>query len=179
MLFIAIAVFSLLFYQVFLKDYFAYLQVGEIRTEEACQNYLNMFPGGYYVEDVRFIELSVVREMNLVTMFLANYPNSRYLQEVNQIKNEIWNSKIEIYKERVKQKSNNKVASEFFISMMTYMKENNIYSINFKFKPQLQLKDYEDYSIDIQTMMDNYYPPLQKLNYSFNFRKFNKTLKIK
>ena len=76
---IVITVAFILFYHIFLKDFLAYNQAKVKHTSEACEAYLSRFPNGYYVEDVRFIDIEITRNFGKIRKFKQLYAKSKYI----------------------------------------------------------------------------------------------------
>ncbi len=158
---VVLVIITITFYQLYLKDYLAYREVRKERTEDVCQDYLYNFRNGYYVEDVRFIEVDVVRKIDKVKDFIDDYPSSEYSSRVTQIKDDLWNAEIVNYEQKVQQKKGKPKAVEFFRKLLNYMKNNNIYDINLKFQSNIELKDFEDYDEKAKLLLSmNASPPI-------------------
>jgi hypothetical protein len=140
-----IIILSIVFYSYFLNDYLAFKKVEKERTEASCRNYLFEFENGFYVEDVRFIEVDVVRNIYKVKEFMNNYSNSEYETRVLQIKDNLWNAEIVKYEQKAEQKRGKPKAVKFFRKLLHYMKDNSVYDIALNFESTVELKDYEDY----------------------------------
>lgn len=124
----------LIFYWFFVRDYMAYQKVKELRTSESCTNYYENYPKGSYTEDVKFIEIDITRDIDLIRVFLNRYKISSYTEEVKfielnvlkdielvraylkeypnsdkkekvvKINNDLWDLEIKNYDERIKKK---------------------------------------------------------------------------
>lgn len=135
----------------------------DISTPEQCLLYLEKYPQGKYAEDIRNIELDLSPNIELIKKFIEDYPNSRYSNEVNSLKNNLWDKEIARYLQISKQKSRDPDAVRFFNSLLNYMKENNLYDIKLKVIPKIKLKDYSDYSELEKLYLDAIYtdPPIR------------------
>ncbi|WBX76709.1 hypothetical protein PG911_00180 [Tenacibaculum ovolyticum] len=124
----------LVVYLFFVRDYLTYQNVKELKTSESCISYYENYPNGFYTEDVKFIELDITRDINLiraflnkyrissyteevrfieldvakdielVRVFLKEYPKSNKKEEVLKINNDLWDFEIKNYDEKIKTK---------------------------------------------------------------------------
>jgi hypothetical protein len=159
---------SILFYFFFLNDYLAYQKVTEQRTVESCERYEYEFPDGFYKEEVAelkertsFENARASRNIVEIKTFIEDFPASQFLSQALELKDELWVEQIAKYDEKIKQASayNKKDAksAQFFVSMLNYMKENNKNEIFVEFKPNLELKNWEEYPDNIRELLDNLY----------------------
>lgn len=151
----ALVIGCIAFYNMFLGEYLDYKTAIEDRTEEAFDNYLWNHYDGRYREEVRFVQLETTQKIDDVRSFIKDYPTSEYWEKAVAIKNDLWNAEIENYERKVKEQNGNPEAVKFFRQLLTYMKDNNVYDIHLKFKSNVSLNNYEDYSPEAKALLES------------------------
>lgn len=156
-------------YFVFFKDYFAYQNVKEERTEAACNEYYNTYPNGFFIEEVHFIEIDVTKDINVVRSFLKSYPSSEKTAEVLKINKDLWDYEINRYNEIVETKGGlDPKAVRFFRSLLNYMRDNNKATIALTLVGNVDVKNFEKYNPDIKSRLDSILYENDKRNVSGN-----------
>lgn len=151
-----ILIILLLSYLLFFKDYFAYSSVKELRTKATCINYYKEHPNGFFTEEVKFIELDIVRAIELVREFLNTYPNSGSKKEVLKINEELWDKEIKRYSNLLNDKEGfDNESVMFFKELLEYMKDNNMATISLKMEGNVNVKNFEEYDKDIRNELDS------------------------
>lgn len=157
---IGFAIFAFaIFYRVYIADYLAYRKVKSERTEEACDEYTRRFYDGFYLEDVRFIEIDITRSFAKVRQFKQNYPESKYTVWVNEINNALWETEYNKYLSQISELSDPE-AVEYFKTLLNYLRKNDIYQISVGFMGDMKLKDYEMYSETVRDLYENLFMSL-------------------
>jgi hypothetical protein len=133
----------------FFQEYFAYKSAINDRTESACYEYLYDYNGGRYVEEVRFVECEVTRDILKVRAFLMDYPENSEIGVVNEMKNMLWDEEIKKYEELASE-GGDQEAITFFRELLHYMRDHNLSHIYVEFDPYTDLKNYEEYSAEVQ-----------------------------
>ena len=150
---------AITFYNIYLADYLAYRKVKSERTEEACNEYTTRFYDGFYLEDVRFIEIDITRSFAKVRQFKQNYPESKYTVWVNEINNALWETEYNKYLSQISELSDPE-AVEYFKTLLNYLRKNDIYQISVGFMGDMKLKDYEMYSETVRDLYENLFMSL-------------------
>lgn len=157
---IGFAIFAFaIFYRVYIADYLAYRKVKSERTEEACNEYTRRFYDGFYLEDVRFIEIDITRSFAKVRQFKQNYPESKYTVWVNEINNALWETEYNKYLSQISELSDPE-AVEYFKTLLNYLRKNDIYQISVGFMGDMNLKDYEMYPQTVRDIYENLFMSL-------------------
>jgi hypothetical protein len=142
------------------------------------ENQVNSYPQNY--NDTYLPELPLTNEereqeayedavksmsISSLTAYAKEYPEGKYREEVKSIKDSLWDEGIADYVEQAKS-SKDKKAVRFFKKVLEYMKENNTNEIELNLIKKIDLKNYNDYSKDVQGLMAKYYdsPPLSSKN---------------
>jgi hypothetical protein len=144
-------------YFTFFDDYFKYLEVKKNGTSDACISYYLAFPNGFFTEDVKVIEIEDSRDIVLVRDFIDDYPNSKH-SSVELINLELWNDEIRRYDSIVV--SNDRFdqdAVEFFRILLNYMRDENKSTIYFNLSGDTKVTNFEFYSSNIVSLMDEVY----------------------
>lgn len=145
-------------YFFYFKEYFAYQKVVSDKMVSSCENYYRNYPNGRYTEDVKFLELEIDTKITKVRTFLNEYKESKYYSKAIAMKDNLWKSEIEKYEQSIKNNQNADTKSiQFFIGLLTYMKNNNESNIKVKFTQDVALNDWKDYSNDIRERLDEFY----------------------
>ncbi|WP_299682569.1 hypothetical protein [uncultured Tenacibaculum sp.] len=153
----------------FFDDYFAYLGVKNKRTREACTSYYNAHPKGNFTEEVRFIEVEVTEDIEVVREFLNAHPNSEKKEEVLRINGNIWEEEIKRYDKLVENKENfDADAVNFFRSLLRYMRDHNVATIGLELTGNTDVKNFQDYDLSVQNTLDEYFQVLDKRKISEN-----------
>lgn len=153
----------------FFDDYFKYLEVRKNGTSDSCKSYYSEFPNGYFTEDVKVIEIEDLRDIVLVREFFNEYPESEY-SIVKLINLEIWNDEIRRYDSIVT--SNDKFDQDavvFFKELLTYMRDNSYSEIFINLKGNVNVKNFESYSSNIVSLLDEFY-------YATEYRKISSNI---
>ncbi|MDC0459807.1 hypothetical protein OAM07_03535 [Crocinitomicaceae bacterium] len=119
---------------------------------DKCINYLNQFSDGKHIEEVRFILVKIEQDIRRLRSFRYNYPKSRFLPEIEKIKDTLWDKQIANYDKRVKFKTK---ASRFFKKFMLFLKQNDQDELIIKFNRIVKVKDFHNYNANIRTKLDN------------------------
>lgn len=117
-----------------------------------CKNYLDQFPDGRHREEVRFNLVKVEQDIKRLRSFRDNYPKSRFLSEIEKIKDTLWDKQLANYDKRVKFKTK---ASRFFKKFMLFLKKNDQDELIIKFNRIVKVKDFHNYNANIRTKLDN------------------------
>ncbi|WP_075340756.1 hypothetical protein [Tenacibaculum agarivorans] len=156
-------------YFAFFGDYFSYLSVKNKRTQSACNRYYNAYPKGYFTEEVRFIEVEVTNDIEVVREFLDAYPESEKRNEVIQINETIWEEEMKRYDEVVVNKENlDADAVSFFRSLLRYMRDHNASTIVLSLQGDIDVKNFQDYDISVQSKLDEFFQVIEKRKISEN-----------
>ena len=135
----------LLAYNIYFKDLFDYLKVKEERTIESCNLYYREHPNGFFLEDVKFIEIELQNDIIKIKEFIKQYPNSEYMPTIKLLKFGLWQKEIDKYLENIKGKKTNDLAVKFFNDLLYYMRDNDLFEINIFLNGSIKLKEYEEY----------------------------------
>lgn len=166
---VSIIALILISYFSFFNDYFKYLEVKRKGNSNACNEYYNQFPDGYFTEDVKVIEIEDSKDIVLIRDFINDYPNSEYSSLVELINLEIWNTEIKRYDSVVTSSINfDKQAVDFFRKLLYYMRDENKSTIYFHLSGKTKVKDFEDYSTSITNLIDDLYFSVEKRYVSRN-----------
>lgn len=150
---IVITVAFILFYHIFLKDFLAYNQAKVKHTSEACEAYLSRFPNGYYVEDVRFIDIEITRNFGKIRKFKQLYAKSKYIDRVNKIYLEIWANEKSRYQANISDLSNPDAVA-YFSALLEYLCQNDLYTVSIGFFSDVSLKDFETYPVHVKDALE-------------------------
>lgn len=125
--------------------------------------YFANFPDGRHKEDVLILQMNgcwdakdLVQCIDAASQYMKEFPNGRETARAKEIYNSVWDTEISEYKKSVKSNSN-KEASDYIISMLTYMKEHNVRVVNVKTEHEIDVKDYEDYPANARRLLEENY----------------------
>lgn len=128
----------------------------------ACDKYIDLYPEGRHMEDVRYFKIQHTREdqfyntnniFTAINEYLHQFPNGKYAQEINATCDSIWDEKIRMYNERDKVNESPE-AVKYMTEMLQYMKKNRINNIAVDVTSHLQLKDYEEYDSKVRSFLE-------------------------
>lgn len=152
---VAIAILASMFYQFFLKEYFAYSKVKQEYNIEACSQFIHEYPNGFFVEDVYFLQAEISQDINKVKAYIDLYPNGKYHSEINEIKNTLWATEINRYEQKAREIHGQTEAVSFFRELLHYMRDHNVYDIGVMFSKHIDLKNFEDYPAEAKQLLIN------------------------
>lgn len=153
-----LTVLLVIMYFSFLNDYFKYLDVLNDNTHKKCIQYFEDFPNGRYYEEVRVIEIEILKTIELVRNFIDEFPESGFLNRVKIVNYELWQAEINNYNSLVKNNNNfDYQAVSFFRELLYYMRDNNRSNISLKLNGNINVKDFEDYPVDVIKLSDVIY----------------------
>lgn len=135
-------------------------------NQEIYSDYSNRLPVTYQEKEQKAYE-DAIQNMNMSDLisYLKEYPEGEYIEEVQSIKDSLWDEGIANYVEQAKS-SKDKKAVRFFKKVLTYMKENDINEIGLNLTKKIDLKGYNDYPKEVRELMAQVYdsPPLSNEN---------------
>ncbi len=135
----------------------AYKKVMTDRTPSSWKKYFSDFPNGRHLEDVKYVQVDVCRNIVVVRDFLIDYPTGEYSILISALKDSLWDLEITKYEKKLSIQEGNKDALIFFNSLLEHMKDKNLSDISVKFTKSLDLKNYEDYNQNVIHFCDSLY----------------------
>ncbi len=131
------------------------------RVEYCVDDYVRDFPDGKHLDQVLMMLVSIKQEeddavstLDAAERYIELLPDGPHADECRQIISDIWDAEISKYQSRVQTPTK---ATEFVVSMLRYMKRENIREIAVVPHPELRLKDYADYSDNVKRLMEFFY----------------------
>lgn len=144
------------FYHLFLADFMAYQRVKTQRTMKACDDYIAKYYDGYYLEDVRFLAVDISRSFVKLREFKSTYPESEYMQQINEINNSIWAQESDRYLSQISKLSNPQ-AVDYFKALLDYLNKHDIYTVTIGILSDVSLKDFDEYDNSIRQLFEKVY----------------------
>jgi hypothetical protein len=132
-------------YFVFIREYIAYKKVVNERNHLAWDAYYETFPRGWHMEEVRFTQADVARDINSARNFLNFFPDSKHAKQIMAVRDSLWDAEILLYQGRATHAGVDTGGVAFFKKLLLYMKANDKKEIYLQLNKKLALKDYTDY----------------------------------
>lgn len=127
----------------------------------SVDDYIMEYPEGKHLDEVLMIMVkakqkddNAVYTLNAAEQYLELLPDGPNAAECRQIISDIWDAEIAKYQSRVQTPTK---ATEFVVSMLQYMKRENVRKVAVKITPNIQVKDFDDYSPEVKRMMEYFY----------------------
>lgn len=168
---LAIALLGLLFYFSYFKEYLVISEIREKRNIDLCNDYYYNYPDGRYLDEVRFIDIEITRDISKVIKFIEVFPFSEYKPKVEEIRKDLWQKEIDKYVDKIKNSNDYSTESvKYFTELLNYMKDSgkNIIKLNIEGKHNLKdWSEYDTFKFLIKELDTNKLIPL-KSNYQSN-----------
>lgn len=134
------------------------------QLEASVAEYMTKYPSGFHYSDamympVKFVKGSqdIIQLLDAVDRYIEVDPQGLYVDECKFIADSIWDMEIKKYEDLASSAASKKGA-EFVVSMLYYMKMNNIRTIEVRGIPHLKLKEYSEYPLSLRKLMESYTP---------------------
>lgn len=144
------------FYHLFLSDFLAYQRVKTQRTMKACDDYIEKYYDGYYLEDVRFLAVDISKSFVKLREFKSTYPKSEYMHQINEINKSIWAQESDRYLSQISRLSNPQ-AVDYFKALLNYLSKHDIYTLTIGILSDVSLKDFDEYDNSIRQLFEIVY----------------------
>lgn len=144
-----------------------YLKYQETKKDgNICKEYYSKFPNGWFTEQVKIIEIKTSNDIVLARAFLSEYPESKYLKEVSDFGENLWEIEIARYDSLVTNNDNyDPEAVNFFRTLLDYMKQNNQSTIYFYLNGSVEVKNWEDYTEEVKSYLNYAYSTAEGITY--------------
>lgn len=138
--------------------------------DTAVGEYVKKYPQGAHLSEVlvmpvRFSENSkdVIETLEAVENYLRLDPSGAFRVECRQISDSIWDMEIHRY-ETMHTREATTEGKQFVVSMLNYMKENQVRTVLVKGNAQINLKEYSEYPYNVRSFLEQMtaYPEFQK-----------------
>ena len=155
-LIIATIVAAVIFFLPMIQEMLAYNKVNNEQTVEACDSYEKDWPEGKHIEDVLYMRVQIAKDdgtcINEICKYLEKYPDGKYVKEVNNRWDEIWDKEIKKY-EATEKSLASADGLDMMQEMLQYMKRERINTLLVTCNPTLDIKDFDEYDEDTQLLM--------------------------
>lgn len=155
-LIIAAIVAAVIFFLPMIQEMLAYNKVNNEQTVEACDSYEKDWPEGKHIEDVLYMRVQIAKDdgtcINEIYKYLEKYPDGKYVKEVNNRWDEIWDKEIKKY-EATEKSLASADGLDMMQEMLQYMKRERINTLLVTCNPTLDIKDFDEYNEDTQLLM--------------------------
>lgn len=155
-LIIAAIVAAVIFFLPMIQEMLAYNKVNNEQTVEACDSYEKDWPEGKHIEDVLYMRVQIGKDdgtcINEICKYLEKYPDGKYVKEVNNRWDEIWDKEIKKY-EATEKSLASADGLDMMQEMLQYMKRERINTLLVTCNPTLDIKDFDEYDEDTQLLM--------------------------
>lgn len=155
-LIIAAIVAAVIFFLPMIQEMLAYNKVNNEQTVEACDSYEKNWPEGKHIEDVLYMRVQIGKDdgtcINEICKYLEKYPDGKYVKEVNNRWDEIWDKEIKKY-EATEKSLASADGLDMMQEMLQYMKRERINTLLVTCNPTLDIKDFDEYDEDTQLLM--------------------------
>jgi len=145
-----------LFYFFFLGDYLQYRNVLDEQTEYSCDQYFSEYPNGWFIEEVRLEEALISRDIEVVRYFLYDYPATKYLYKIEELRLQLWNTEIDYYNQTIAPYIKSDAVS-FFRNLLYYMRDNKQSEILLNLTGNVNVKNYEDFPSNVISDIDRFF----------------------
>ena len=134
-----------LFHWFFLGDYLQYRKVLSTLSANEVQEYFDDYPNGWFLEEVSFEEVKIVRKIGVARDFIQDWPNSEFISEVEEIRVALWDGEIAFYDEFVSVNNPDARAVSFFGDVLRHMRDHSKSRIVLVLRGEVNLKDFGDF----------------------------------
>lgn len=151
---IAIVTLIIIYNLPYFKEMRYYNEVVERNSVYACQDYYSEYPNGRHYEEVMLLEANLTdKPIVVVTKYLNRFPDGKYSTEFNIKCDSLWDKEIEKYNSRDKSNESPE-ATRYMTAMLNYMKKERVNSVYLHITPNIQLKDYNDFSDNAKAYLE-------------------------
>ena len=135
----------------------AYNKVKSEQNVEACDSYEKDWPEGKHLDDVLYIRVQIAKDdgtcINEICRYLRLFPKGKYVKDVNDRWDEIWDKEIRKYEDNDKSQASAD-GIDMMRELLQYMKRQRINTLLATYKPSLNIKDFAEYDEEIQLLME-------------------------
>jgi len=142
-----------------IEENLAFENVKKYPTQFSIRQYYKYCGEGRRLVNVKFEEVKLSSNIDVVRSFIAEYPKSSFTPEVKRKLNALWMAEFTIYENAVKKAGTaaDQKSVVFFRELLTYMRAKDLSHIYVKFKRTTRLKDYLEYSAEARNLLDLMY----------------------
>ena len=149
----------------FLKENRAYNKVIKENKVSMCDDYINQFPKGKHLEEVRYHKIQLSETpFEAINEYLRYYPSGKYADSLNEQCDKLWDEEISKYESRDKS-CESAEAVKFMSDLLLYMKKHRINSIQIGVSSHLEIKDYDEYDDDVKTFVEKQLNDTMRLSF--------------
>ena len=145
------------FHWFFLGDYLQYREVLSTQPVREVQEYFEDYPDGWFLEEVSFEEVKIVKKIGVAREFIQDWPNSEFVSEVEGIRVALWDEEIAFYDEFVSVKNPDARAVSFFGDLLRHMRDHSKSRIVLVLTGEVDLYDFRDFPDYVRNLLDMIY----------------------
>lgn len=151
----AVVLFVFIFNLPFFREMRLYSALESSPTAEEVYKYKRDFPEGKHIEEVYRIEVGM-SDYPIVPLkeYMEKFPQGKYAHELGLKHDSIWDAATAAYIDSVHTKVSPE-AEAYMRALLQYMKQHRVYTIFLDLKPQVQLKDLDDFPADKVKKLDD------------------------
>ena len=154
---IAAIVAAVIYFLPMIQEQLAYNKVKSEESIAACDSYEKDWPEGKLIEDVLYKRVEIAKDdgtcVNEICKYLRQFPDGKYVKEVNDRWDEIWDKEIKKYEDNDKSEASAS-GIDTMRELLLYMKQQRTNTLFANFESIIDLKEFDEYEEDIQLLME-------------------------